>query len=226
MFKSQFQTQYAPNVPKEKIKVIPNGLVADQFDGPLVKRSHSVGWFSSYDRGLDVLLAVWPEILKAVPDATIECAYGWNAFDHMHRKNPERMKWKWQMIRKFNQFHVKDHGRLSHVALAKLMQEIQVLAYPTSFPEIDCITVKKAQAAGIDVITSGYAALQESVWSKDEPDIENIHDKPEAMQQFTTRVIDALLKPMGTAARTRIAEETKRRYDWALIAKQWSEAMQ
>lgn len=186
-----------------------------------MKRKHSVGWFSSYDRGLDVLLAIWPVILEAVPDATLECAYGWNTFDQFHKQNPERMKWKWNMIKLFNQYNVKDHGRLSHTELAKLMQEIQVLAYPTSFPEIDCITVKKAQAAGIDVITSGYAALQESVWSKDEDNIENIHDKPEELKKFADRVIHALLHPLFPAEQKRIAEETKRRYDWAVIAKKW-----
>ena len=191
-----------------------------------MRKPHSVGWFSSYDRGLDTLLRdVWPEVLKKVPDATLDVAYGWNVFDEFHRHNPERMKWKWEMIRLFNQYKVTEHGRLSHVELAKLMKQTQVLAYPTSFPEIDCITVKKAQAAGMDVVTSGYAALQESVWSKDEPNIENIHTKPAELKKFTKRLIEALLKPMADDERKRIAVETQKRYDWARIAKAWDEVL-
>ncbi|NBW22239.1 MAG: glycosyltransferase family 1 protein, partial [Caulobacteraceae bacterium] len=184
------------------------------------KRKHSVGWFSSYDRGLDVLLsdAVWPKIVEAVPDVTLDVAYGWNTFDSFHKDNPERMKWKWNLIRKFNQYDVVEHGRLSHTELAELMKEIEVLAYCTSFPEIDCITVKKALAAGIDVVSSGFAALQESIWCKEEEDIEDIHDNPEKLDEFANRVIDALLNPISDEKRKEIAEETIKRYDWALIA--------
>jgi len=190
-----------------------------------MKRKYSVGWFSSYDRGLDTLLNLWPIILEAVPDVTLDVAYGWNIYDQFHKKNPEKMKWKWQMIRKFNEFNVKEHGRLSHEELAKLMKTTQVLAYPTSFPEIDCITVKKAQAAGMDVITSGYAALQDSVWSKDEEDIVNIDQKPEKLQEFAQRVIDALLNPLPEEEQKYLHDETIRRYDWKVIAGKWDEAL-
>lgn len=191
------------------------------------KRQHSIGWFSSYDRGLDVLLSddVWPKIVAKVPDVTLDVAYGWNTFDNFHKNNPERMKWKWNLIRKFNEYGVVEHGRLSHTELAELMKEVQVLAYPTSFPEIDCITVKKAQAAGIDVITSGFAALQDSVWSKEEEDIEDIHAQPDKLEEFANRVIDALLNPISDEKRKEIAEETIRRYDWSLIAQKWDKAL-
>lgn len=189
-----------------------------------MKRNHSIGWFSSYDRGLDVLLEIWPKILEKVPDATLQVAYGWNVFDQFHSKNPERMKWKWHMIRKFNEFGVKEHGRLSHEALAELMKTTQVLAYPTSFPEIDCITVKKAQAAKIDVITSGYAALQASVL-KDEEEVEDIHEKPEKLQEFVDRVVDALLNPVSDEVLEDTKQKVLEKYDWAVIAKQWSDAL-
>jgi len=40
----------------DKIVIIPNGLVTSQFEGSSEKRKHSVGWFSSYDRGIDTFL--------------------------------------------------------------------------------------------------------------------------------------------------------------------------
>lgn len=190
-----------------------------------MKLKHSVGWFSSYDRGLDVLLSIWPKIKAKVPDASLHVAYGWNTYDQLHAKNAERMKWKWQMIRAFNEHDVKDYGRLSHQELADMMKTIQVLAYPTSFPEIDCITVKKAQAAGIEVVTSGYGALQESVWSKTEPEIEAIDTKPEELDKFAERVITALLKPMSETERKRISDKTLETYDWKRIASQWDKAL-
>jgi glycosyltransferase involved in cell wall biosynthesis len=213
MFKTKFQTGYTDIVPEDKIAVVPNGLVLSQFEDEAPKRPHSVGWFSSYDRGLDTLLSIWPKIQAAVPDVTLDVAYGWRVFDLFHSKNAERMKWKWSMIREFNKYGVKEHGRLSHTELADLMQTTQVLAYPTSFPEIDCITVKKAQAAKMDVVTSGYAALQESI-IKDEEEIEGIHEKPEELDKFADRLIEALLNPVDDKRLEKTKQAIFAKYDW------------
>ena len=225
MLKTKFQRRGIPDVPDDKIVIIPNGLVTSQFEGSSEKRKHSVGWFSSYDRGIDTLLSIWPKIVEAVPDVTLDLAYGWTVYDLFHSKNAERMKWKWQMIREFNKYGVKEHGRLSHIELADLMQTTQVLAYPTSFPEIDCITVKKAQAAKMDVVTSGYAALQESI-IKDEPEIEGIHDKPEALEAFADRLIEALLHPESEETLEKRKQQIFAKYDWAVVAQAWDKVMQ
>lgn len=190
----------------------------------MTKRIHSVGYFSSYDRGLETLLDIWPKVIEAVPDATLDVAYGWNTFKAFHKNNPQKMKWHWQMVRKFHQYDVTEHGRLSHTDLAKLMESTQVLAYPTSFEEIDCITVKKAQAAKMDVVTSGYAALQESVVKK-EPMIKDIAHNPEELEKYTLRLIDALLKPVPEAELQAVKEAVLAKYAWPVIAKQWDEAM-
>lgn len=188
------------------------------------KRKHSVGYFSSYDRGLDVLLSIWPYIVERVPDVTLDVYYGFNTFDKFHSKNPERMKWKWGLIRKFNQFGVVDHGRVSHEELAKAMQEIQVWAYPTSFPEISCLTAMKAQAAGMVCVTSGYAALQETVKIEEE-EVVNIHDKPEKLEKFAQRVIDALLNPPSDEELKAIKKQVMAEYSWKNVARQWDEVL-
>jgi hypothetical protein len=77
----------------------------------------------------------------------------------------------------------------------------------------------------MEPVTSGFAALQESVWSKEEEDIENIHDKPDKLREYADRVIKALLEPLPEIERRRIAKETIKRYDWAVIAKKWDEAI-
>lgn len=186
-----------------------------------MKRKHSLGWFSSYDRGLDVLLEILEEVKKEIPDFTLDVYYGWDVFDKFHSGNPERMKWKWQMIRKMHDLGVKEHGRVSHEELAKAMKEIQVWAYPTSFPEIDCITATKVQMAGIEPVTSGLAALQTSVM-KDEPEIVDIHLKPKELQKFAKRLTYALKHPLSEADQAKGRAFAEQRA-WDKIANQWSD---
>ena len=60
-------------------------------------RHHKLIYASSYDRGLQHLLKIWPEVVKKYPDATLDVFYGWNLFDTAFRNNPERMNWKDRM---------------------------------------------------------------------------------------------------------------------------------
>ncbi len=224
-FKSKYQTEYG-DVPQEKIVIAPNGIVPDHFAGVDVERNPlKVIFGSSADRGLDVLCDIWPKVKEAVPQAELVWAYGWNTFDTFHTNNPERMKWKWQTVRKMQLNGVKDLGRLSHEDLAKEMLSCGVWAYPTSFPEISCITAMKAQVAGLDCVTSGFAALQETVF-KDEPEVERIDSKPEELEKFTQRLIEALKHPLPDSERSVISKKAVDAYNWAHVAELWSEALQ
>jgi len=188
-------------------------------------RKYDIGYFSSADRGLDVLLMMIPEIEKKLGRKVISCwAYGWDTYDQFHNQNPEKMKWKWGVIRDMNKTGMESLGRLTHEELAKVMQDTNIWAYPTSFPEIHCITALKAQAAGCQVITSGYAALQETIL-KDEEDIENIDTKPEKLSEFIDRVVEALKTPRNEKALKLTAEKIKRQNDWSEVAKVWDEAL-
>jgi glycosyltransferase involved in cell wall biosynthesis len=51
-------------------------------------------------------------------------------------------------------------GRLPQHEVAKMYQRANVLAYPTEFYEIDCISVRKAQLAGCYPVTTDFAALE------------------------------------------------------------------
>lgn len=185
-------------------------------------RSHSVGYFSSYDRGLITLLEMWPKIREAVPDSTLDIYYGWNGFDEAHRSNPKQMKWKWDVIRLLHdlkELGVAEHGRVSHEELAAEMKRIKVWAYPTSFAEINCITAIKAQAAGMIPVTTHCYALKETVLI-DEPEVTDIDTNPTAKAAFIKRVIVALNsnnKPDPKPALDR--------FNWDVIAGAWDDAL-
>lgn len=217
--KSQFQREMAPHFPEEKCVVIPNGIVPNQFENLDVERNpRKVIYASSADRGLDVLVReVWPEVLKEVPDAELVWPYGWNSYMGMHKGNATQMKWMWDLKRDMHNAGVKELGRLSHEDLAKEFASSGVWAYPTYFDEIDCITAKKAQAAGCDVITTGRAALQTSVL-KDEEDTQDL-------ELFTKRLIDALKNPISDKQRKETAQKILQTYSWEAVAKQWHKAL-
>ena len=129
-----------------------------------IKRDpHLIVYGSSYDRGLDILLNMWPEIKKAVPDARLRVFYGWNLYDVGYHDNPERMAWKEKINKLMEQDGITHLGRISHGAVKREFELAGVWAYPTYFGEISCITAMKAQAYGAIPVVVDYAALKETV---------------------------------------------------------------
>lgn len=184
-----------------------------------MKRPYSVGYFSSYDRGLECLLDMWPKIKEQVPEATLDIYYGWDVFDQFHAQNPEKMKWKWQMIRKMHDVGATEHGRVNHQQLADAMKEIKVWAYPTEFTEIHCITALKAQEAGCIPVTTNVAALAETVVNGFKIDADDIYTNEKAQRNFIESVVLAL-----NTKSYKKSDEVKGRY-WSDVAKVWDKAL-
>jgi glycosyltransferase involved in cell wall biosynthesis len=187
-------------------------------------RSHSVGYYSSYDRGLLTLLEMWPEIREAVPDASLDIFYGWEGYDSMHRNNPTQMKWKWQMVRllaDLKPLGVTERGRVSHEELAAHMKRTKVWAYPTTFAEISCITAMKAQAAGMIPVTTGCYALAETILdNKYTVKTDEIDTDEAKREEFIQTVIKAL-----KSSDTPDPKPAIEKFNWTVVAKQWDEAL-
>ena len=185
-----------------------------------MKRKHSVGYFSSYDRGLECLLNMWPRIKEQVPEATLDIYYGWNMFDAVHTKNPKMMKWKWQMIRKMHEVGAVDHGRVNHQELANAMKEIKVWAYPTEFTEIHCITALKAQEAGCYPVVTNVAALKETVKTGFIVDTDHIYTNEAKQAEFIRGVVRVLTDD----GKFDFKPTVPNRY-WSDVAKIWDGAL-
>ena len=127
-----------------------------------MKRNHKLFYASSYDRGLDILLSIWPDIKEAVPDATLDVAYGWDLFDKATVNNKERQAWKKIQLERLKQPGIKEHGRVSKDKLEEIRQECGIWAYPTYFTEINCITALEAQNDGLVPVTMNLGALKET----------------------------------------------------------------
>ncbi len=185
----------------------------------MVSRQHKLFWASSYDRGLQHLLKMWPEVVKKFPDATLDIYYGWNLFIAGYRNNPERMNWKDRMDEQMKYKGITHHGRVGQSDLKRGRLECGIWAYPTDFDEINCITALESQRDGCVPCVINRAALKETVGSgvRVEGDIYDPEVKEEYLKQ--------LLLLMGDEKRWKAeqakGEEFAKAYSWAKIAKQW-----
>jgi len=183
-------------------------------------RHHKLWWQSSYDRGLDILLKMWPEIKAKFPDAELHCAYGWKVFDAICAGNPERMKWKESVIEMMKQDGVFEHGRIGKKELKELRQQMGILAYPTYFTEIFMIGAIESQTDGVVPVTMALAALKETVGAG--VLVEGNIDDRETKESY----LKELLALMGDEDRWSEEQakgiEFAKVYDWSKIATDWT----
>ena len=147
-----------------------NGIERSYFKPlPWAQRAKRVLYTSSPDRGLDVLLGLWPRVLERVPDAELHHAYS-AVYDRVAEQDPAVGAHR-DLIRKLSdQPGVKRLGSLGQRDLAALMCSSRVWAHPSwmgahgaAFHETSCIGAMEAQAAGCLVVASDWGALSETV---------------------------------------------------------------
>lgn len=182
-------------------------------------RQHKLWWQSSYDRGLIHLLKMWPDILEAVPDATLDIAYGWNLFLKAYSNNPERLAWHDKVNELMSQPHIKEHGRVGKEKLAELRRKCGIWSYSCDFDEVNCIGALETQADGLVPCVINKAALKETVGSGIR--IEGDIYMKETAEQYKMALIDLMKDEKKWKEESDKAIEFAKKYSWPLIAKSW-----
>ena len=179
---SQHHYQQLAAIPQ--LTIIPhtisgNGLLLTQFTEPMsFTNSYSMGYFSNYARGLELLLYIWPTIRKEFPLATLDIYYGRETWGILSQ---ERMNKLVAIIESYKTMGVTERGKVGHIALANAMQNTSVWCYPCTDPgETFCITAVKCQAAGCIPVTTRIGALAETI-HKDAPSIDSITNAADLM---------------------------------------------
>jgi len=162
MVLSDFHRARYPFVPDDRIMVTSNGIDPAMFGGAHPWRDpFRVVYGSDYGRGLRALLDVWPDVLAAVPGASLRIFYGWQGIE---RRNPAHADvLKQQFAPLLRQPGVQQLGRIGHAAVAAEYRAAGIWAYPCSFPETSCISAMKAQAGGAVPAVIPTGALAETV---------------------------------------------------------------
>ncbi len=159
--KTHFHRSLFPNVPDEKFAIVPNGMEL-YLDTEIKRDKYLIINTSSPDRSMDVLPKIFKAVKKRIPKARCVWAYGWKNFDNTYSTDSKKMAWKAEVQKEMREAGVEDVGRLSQAEIGILYQQASLFAYPTEFAEIDCISVKKAQASGCYAVTTDFGALSES----------------------------------------------------------------
>lgn len=204
---SNYHRSLLPDIPDEKMYITSNGIDSELIEKVQAERNlKQVIYASQPIRGLEFLLDIWGDVKKEVPDAELVWAYGWNNYDIMIERGVGDKEFKDKMVARIKELGVKDLGRLGKKDLYKAFKSSGVFAYPTSFPEINCIVVQEAQACGCYPITTGMAALAET---------QLVGDKVK-LEDFKNKLISTLKTPT-TVDGTFFLD----RFGWDGIAKNW-----
>ena len=80
LVKSKFHRSLFPNIPDNKIAMIPNGIDLSLLESnpPIEKDPYLIINTSSPERSMDVLPKLFKEVRKRVPQAKLQWAYGWD----------------------------------------------------------------------------------------------------------------------------------------------------
>lgn len=127
-----------------KIHLINNGINLDQIRGPnmIVKQNHKFVYTSCSERGLDILLGLWPQILHEWPDAELVIS-SYNTFP----KSPEDEKMQ-QIIQKYSE-SIHHLGKLNAEDLYEQIRSAEFWLYPCTFYETSCITAMEMLAGEV-----------------------------------------------------------------------------
>ena len=231
MVKTEFHRSLFPNIPNNKIEVIPNGMDFELFNQDVKKDQYLLVNTSSPDRSLDMLPELFKRVKEQVPESRLKWAYGWEIFDNSYSDNQQMMDWKYGIVKAMEDAGIENMGRLSQSECAKLYLEGNILAYPTNFAEIDCITVKKAQACGCMPITTDFGALNESVQygikipssktSKDWQITGKIGfgiDTEREKDEWVSAVVEQLKKPLDDR---QAMKQWSQKFKWSIIGNKW-----
>jgi hypothetical protein len=130
-------------------------------------------------------------------------------------------------------------GRIARPAFAgggRLYQRGAILAHPTDFPEIDCISVRKAQACGCFSVTTDFTALAESVQFGIKVPVRKSAtssarrfyyglDDPHAQLLWVAATVDLLTNQEKRAALAVNGTQWARQFAWPRTAAPWNEVL-
>lgn len=224
---SNYHRSLFPMIPDEKILMSANGIDPAEFEaveevGVPDRDPHRMIYTSSHVRGLAYIYEIWPEIKKAVPDATLDVYYGRGSYDAVHKGNPERMKWMDGMIAKAKALDgVTDHGKVSQTDIVRHAFESGIWVYPCPFPEIYCITAIKMQAGGAVPVASNYAALDETIQFGHKQNFAEFSEHD--LEKYKETLIWWLQHPEEQEMVRLKMQGWARTKTWLAVAEQWNE---
>lgn len=211
-----------PFVSPDQVHVTRNGIDLSRFEKEVVRDPTKAVYSSSPDRGLECLLDVWPEIRSRVPGASLDVFYGFANWEKVASHSPDQKALMEKIRTKLSSLSgmgVTNHDRVNQQTLSKHFLESGVWTYPTWFAETSCITAMEAQAAGLRIVTSPIAALNETVSNRGTM-IPGDWLSQEYRRLFVDAVVDAMTRP-GDDDRRSLRAYAREAFSWDDVARDW-----
>ncbi len=236
--RSQFHRSLYPNLPDNKVAVIPNGIDLTLLQGDEQKDPYLLINTSSVERSMAVLPKMFKEVKQRVPHARLQWAYGWDLFELFNATDTKKLQWMKRIRREQDDAGIETLGHLTNAEVGKLYQRGAILAYPTNFPETDCISVKKAQACGCVPVTTDFGALAENVqfgvkipcndkntWTQPGRFYYGIDDE-KSQQLWIDATVELLTNPEKRSELALNGANWARQFAWPRIASRWHDVLQ
>lgn len=203
------------NIPNDCFFLTRNGVDLTVFRPRERRNRNRLVYVSRPNRGLDVLLRLFPHIRQRIPDAELHI-YTYQLPDDRIESTVTQLT---------QQPGVFMRGSMHKASLATELSIARLMLYPCTFYETSCIAAIEAQASGTPVVASTLAALSETVLNNVSGYL--IPGDPytaEFGQHFVETVVDLM---QNEEAWQRLSHEARCRaellYDWNIIAKDWLE---
>lgn len=151
------------SIPLDKLVITSNGVDLKRFEKKVERHPYRLHWSSSLDRGLDILLHLFDIIKLSIPELELHIYYGLDNWLKSAQYKPgeiQKIEAIQAAMKKKDVFY---HGRIGQDKLAEEQLKASLWLYPTCFTETWCITAVEMMAAGVPIICSNLAGLQDTV---------------------------------------------------------------
>ncbi len=191
-------------------QIFGNGINPEQFR-PLQEKAnpYSCIYSSSYERGLPILLDLWPRIIEAQPRATLDIYYGRRILELVDPEKAAKIRMQIETLP-----NVREHGMVGHEELARAYEAASFWTYPCQAPETFCITALKAQMGGAIPVIIESAALRETV---------RYGYRCVTPEEYFSTLMRAfeIVETITLQDRKAMGEFILKNYTWNHIAKRW-----
>ena len=214
---SQFHQKYFTityGLPKESISVIDLGCWLPDYDIAVEKIQGRMIFCSIPDRGLDAMLAAWPQIKDEAPAASLVITSDYRLWGTSANNARHRLSWAGQPDVQFV-------GKVPRAELVRLQMEAEVHSYPCTYDELFCISAAEAQVAGAIPVTSNWGAL--SATNEFGIQIPGNPHSPEFVQTFAKKCAGLITteRAFMEMAQEQMMKKARLRFDWHVIAAKW-----
>jgi glycosyltransferase involved in cell wall biosynthesis len=226
--KEYIAERFGLGLSQKKLSIIPLGIKKSQFNWVPKVPGRAI-YSSNPDRGLYILLEMWPKLMEKIPGLHLVVTYGWEGLATWNGDTAWQdgiVQQKAYVTGKAEEFgNIELTGRLTKERLYGEMGQAEICLYPNNFFETFCLTGLESQASGVPMITSCMGAMRTTLYPGCNVLIEGSPYSEAYQEEFISQA-DLLMNNKGwltscqTACREYIA---KTPCDWDDIAKIWQE---